>query len=276
MVKRLQRNNATIGDVFVSIVNKHPSKACLIFEDRAWSFTEVNEYANRVANHFQLNGFKSGDVVGLLMENRPEFVCIWLGLSKLGIIVPLINTNLRQNALLHSINVANCNALVFSESLASAIEESRDTLPDSVALYQFNDIPTTPMIRDAKDFVKLIGVCSTENVIVKGDSYRHHNKLLYIYTSGTTGLPKAAVISHSRYIFIATGIHYIANFRDDDIFYTPLPLYHTAGGVMSVGQALLFGCTVVIRKKFSASGFFTDCQKYKCTVSSEKRMGVRS
>lgn len=232
MVKRLQRNNATIGDVFVSIVNKYPSKACLIFEDRSWTFTEVNEYANRVANHFQLNGFKSGDVVGLLMENRPEFVCIWLGLSKLGIIVPLINTNLRQNALLHSINVANCNALIFSESLASAVEESHSSLPDSVALFQFNDIPTTPMIIGAKDFVKLIGVCSSENVIVKDDSYRHHNKLLYIYTSGTTGLPKAAVISHSRYIFIATGIHYIANFRDDDIFYTPLPLYHTAGGVM--------------------------------------------
>lgn len=97
----------------------------------------------------------------------------------------------------------------------------------------------------------------------------HHGQLLYIYTSGTTGLPKAAVITHSRYIFIAAGIHYMANFKPDDIFYTPLPLYHTAGGVMSVGQALLFGSTVVIRKKFSASGYFPDCQKYKCTVSCE-------
>lgn len=43
--------------------------------------------------------------------------------------------------------------------------------------------------------------------------------------------------------------------------------YHTAGGVMSIGQALLFGSTVVIRKKFSASGYFSDCQKYNCTVS---------
>lgn len=63
----------------------------------------------------------------------------------------------------------------------------------------------------------------------------------------------------------------MANFQSDDIFYTPLPLYHTAGGVMSVGQALLFGSTVVIRKKFSASGFFPDCQKYKCTVRISKK-----
>lgn len=66
---------------------------------------------------------------------------------------------------------------------------------------------------------------------------------------------------------MAAGIHFVAGFKSSDIFYTPLPLYHTAGGIMNVGQALLFGSTVVIRKKFSASGYFSDCQKYKCTVS---------
>lgn len=56
-------------------------------------------------------------------------------------------------------------------------------------------------------------------------------------------------------------------FKNDDIYYTPLPLYHTAGGVMSMGQALLFGSTVAIRKKFSASGYFADCKKFDATVS---------
>lgn len=69
------------------------------------------------------------------------------------------------------------------------------------------------------------------------------------------------------YFFIAAGIHYALGFRDNDVFYTPLPLYHTAGGVMSMGQALLFGSTVVIRKKFSASGYFADCARFKCTVN---------
>lgn len=53
------------------------------------------------------------------MENRPEFICIWLGLSKIGVIIPLINSNLKQESLLHSITVANCNAVIFSESLES-------------------------------------------------------------------------------------------------------------------------------------------------------------
>lgn len=68
-------------------------------------------------------------------------------------------------------------------------------------------------------------------------------------------------------MFMATGIFMLAKFKSSDIIYTPLPLYHTAGGVMSVGAALLHGATVVIRKKFSASAYFTECVKYNCTVS---------
>lgn len=69
-----------------------------------------------------------------------------------------------------------------------------------------------------------------------------------------------------RYLFIAAGIHFTLGFQHNDIFYTPLPLYHTAGGIMSMGQALLFGSTVAIRKKFSASGYFADCVKFDATV----------
>jgi solute carrier family 27 fatty acid transporter 1/4 len=55
--------------------------------------------------------------------------------------------------------------------------------------------------------------------------------------------------------------------RTDDILYTPLPLYHTAGGLLGVGQVLLRGATVAIRSKFSASNFWADCISYNCTVS---------
>jgi solute carrier family 27 fatty acid transporter 1/4 len=51
------------------------------------------------------------------MENRPEFVATWLGLSKLGVISALINTNLKQKALSHSISVANAKVLVYSTEL---------------------------------------------------------------------------------------------------------------------------------------------------------------
>ncbi|ETN57977.1 AMP dependent ligase [Anopheles darlingi] len=267
LVKRHAKNNATIGDIFSEFVSKQPEKTCLVCEGRSWTFREVNDYANRLANVFHSHGYKHGDVVGLLQENRPEFVATWLGLSKLGVIVPLINHNLRKNALVHSVTVANCSALIYGEALADAVAEITDTLPSSVALYQVNEAVQRPVLANAKDLATLMQSASKElptSGIKKPD---HHDKLIYIYTSGTTGLPKAAVITHSRYIFIAAAISIVAGFRSDDTFYTPLPLYHTAGGMMSIGQALIFGATVVTRKKFSASQFFTDCQKYNCTIA---------
>lgn len=65
---------------------------------------------------------------------------------------------------------------------------------------------------------------------------------------------------------MVAGLYYMAKIRQEDNIYDPLPLYHTAGGILGIGQALVKGVTVTIRKKFSASGFWKDCNTYKCTV----------
>lgn len=166
--------------------------------------------------------------------------------------------------LIHVFCFAKLNEFLFR---VTAIAEVSDRFKNGTfTWYQYNDESREITDKSIKNLNHLLEKTPKTDVVTNSSSDTHHNQLLYIYTSGTTGLPKAAVITHSRYIFIAGGIHYMANFQPDDVFYTPLPLYHTAGGVMSIGQALLFGSTVVIRKKFSASGYFTDCQKYKCTV----------
>lgn len=79
----------------------------------------MEEYSNKVANVFSMNGLEKGNAVALFLENRPEYICFWLGLSKLGIITPLINYNLRQNPLLHSIKASGCQAIIFSSDLAT-------------------------------------------------------------------------------------------------------------------------------------------------------------
>lgn len=78
----------------------------------------MEEYSNKVANVFKSHGYKRGDVVALFLENKPEFVCIWLGLSKLGVVVPLINTNQRLAPLVHSVTIAKSQAIVFGVELS--------------------------------------------------------------------------------------------------------------------------------------------------------------
>ncbi|XP_054733869.1 long-chain fatty acid transport protein 4-like [Anastrepha obliqua] len=266
LIKRCERRNLSIGDIFQKNVENHPDKLAIISETQSWTFLQLNEFSNRIADIFNSHGYKKGDVVGLMLENRADYIGLWLGLSKCGIITALINTNLKGPSLLHSITVAKCAALIYGEDFVDAIESIATDI--TAKFYQFNNEISKPVRHSAEDLATLLHSSTHDNPLPSSAQHpNHHDKLMYIYTSGTTGLPKAAVISHSRYIFIAAGIHYALNFKNKDVYYTPLPLYHTAGGVMSMGQALLFGSTVVIRKKFSASGYFADCVRFNCTIA---------
>ncbi|XP_024939555.1 long-chain fatty acid transport protein 4 isoform X2 [Cephus cinctus] len=265
-IRNYQKKNRSIADLFQLNVQRHPNKVCLIFQDQEWTFQQVDDFSNKVANVFKSHGYRKGDVVGLFLENRPEFVAIWLGLSKLGVIIPLINTNLVKSSLLHGINISKCQAVIYGTDLAEAIKDIASTLDAKITLYRFSDKPgeSSNGLKE-KDLTALLADAPTTLPVVQ-EKGEYMDKLLYVFTSGTTGLPKAAVITNSRFMFIASGIHYLGAFKESDRYYTPLPLYHTAGGIMTIGQTLIHGSTTVIRKKFSASSYFNDCTKYKCTV----------
>ena len=81
----------------------------------------MEAFSNKIANYFLSLGFKKGDSIALFMESRPEYVGMWLGLAKIGVIPALINFNLRQQALIHTIQVADCKAVIYGLELESGI-----------------------------------------------------------------------------------------------------------------------------------------------------------
>ena len=89
---------------------------------------------------------------------------------------------------------------------------------------------------------------------------------LFIYTSGTTGLPKAARVSHARIIEWVTWFAGLMQTTTDDRMYDCLPMYHSVGGIVAPGSALVSGGSVVIRGKFSARDFWNDIVSNDCTL----------
>ncbi|KAF8765033.1 Long-chain fatty acid transport protein 1 like protein [Argiope bruennichi] len=264
-IRKCRKRNATVGEIFQSLVKKHPNKTCIMHEDKKWTFQDIEDYSNQVANCFHKLGFQYGDDVALFMDSKVEFVAIWLGLSKIGVVPALINSNLRQQSLAFSITVVNCKAVIFGSELIQAVSDVSPLLKDVDGLQYFClgefDSATVP----AKSLDTLIPESPTTPP-------KHHkgsmnDRLFYVYTSGTTGMPKAAIIRHSRFMWLGAGIHHMNTIQDDDVLYTALPLYHTAGGILSLSQTLLFGNTCGIRSKFSASKFWDDCIKYEATVA---------
>lgn len=73
-----------------------------------------------------------------------------------------------------------------------------------------------------------------------------------------------------RYLLMTLSAKFLIQIHPDDVIYNSLPLYHTSGGILGIGSTLAFGNPVALRTKFSASAYWNDCIKYKCTVRDQK------
>uniref|UniRef100_A0A672ZW29 Long-chain-fatty-acid--CoA ligase n=1 Tax=Sphaeramia orbicularis TaxID=375764 RepID=A0A672ZW29_9TELE len=266
---RYMRNGSNIPSIFAQTVKLHPNKPALIYEatGETWTFTQLDELSNAVAHWARGQGLVSGDVVSLFMESRPLQVALWLGLAKVGVEAALINFNLRHDSLLHCLGVSGSRAIVFGAELADAMLEVNSSVSQSILRFCTGEISTEHLANlGSQHLDPLLASAARYPPSPCSPPKNMNDRLFYIYTSGTTGLPKAAIVVHSRYYRIAAFGYFAFRMRPDDIIYDCLPLYHSAGNIVGVGQCLIHGLTVVVKKKFSASRFWEDCIKYNCTV----------
>uniref|UniRef100_A0A674DNS5 Long-chain-fatty-acid--CoA ligase n=1 Tax=Salmo trutta TaxID=8032 RepID=A0A674DNS5_SALTR len=263
------RRNSNIPSIFAQTVKQHPNKPALIYDatGETWTFTQLDLLSNAVAQWALAQGWAPGDVVALFMESRPLQVALWLGLAKVGVEAALINFNLQRDALLHCVGVSASRGIVFGAELAGAMLEVSSSLSPSMVRFCTGELSVDCLASLAAqnlDYILASAPTLPPPPCIPPKSF--NDRLFYIYTSGTTGLPKAAIVVHSRYYRIAAFGYHAFRMRQDDIIYDCLPLYHSAGNIMGVGQCLINGLTVVVKKKFSASRFWEDCIKHNCTV----------
>jgi acyl-CoA synthetase (AMP-forming)/AMP-acid ligase II len=243
------------------------SKPALINAETGESFTfdEVEAYSNRVAHWALSVGMKSRDVCGLFMENRPQYIMTWLGLCKVGVIIALINSNNKRKTLLHAIETGHCKSMIFGTELNPAVNDCYETLKaKGMGLYSSG--PNSPHYAGDLDaaILNMSPAADLDKERYRGD-LNMKSTFGYIYTSGTTGLPKACVMTNEKFIMAGVFMPSFIGISTEDVLYTALPLYHSAGGMLGVGTFML-GCTMVISRKFSATNFFRHCTIYKATA----------
>lgn len=181
-----QKMDFTVPKVFSRTAKKYGDRACLIFEDQTWSFNDLEAYSNRVAHFFLRSGFKHGDCVALFMDNRPEYVGLWLGCTKLGLVPALINHNLTGQPLLHSIRAASAVALIYGSELGKNIQDISSEIDPSIQLFVSG--AKTSSVRGVTNLDPEIVNSISDPLPESVQKLNHFNdKLLYIYTSGTTG-----------------------------------------------------------------------------------------
>lgn len=251
----------TVADIIEHWAEKRPKNVAIWFEDRKYTYREFNAAANRYARWAQSLGLKRGDAVALLMENRPEYMFAWGGLIKIGVTVALINTNLRERALAHSLAISGAKHLVLGAELAANYASAVDDMKEKLTVWA-----TGGAVDGAEGLDKALAAQSDAPLPkdVRKDMTAN-DKCFFIYTSGTTGLPKAANMSHLRIQMMMHSFAIAMKSTERDRMYDVLPLYHSAGGVCAIGSVLTVGGSVIIRRKFSATAFWDDCVKYRAT-----------
>ena len=184
---------------------------------------------NRYARWALVDGLGPGVTVCLLMPNRPEYLAIWLGVTQVGGIVALLNTNLAGQPLAHCIRIASARHIIVAAELAGAyaIRGPASRRP-AEALAARGGVLGRPRDSTSRSTITTAVHWPWRNAAMSAIA----DRALMIYTSGTTGLPKAAHVSHHRIMMWSHWFAGLADIRSDDRMYDCLPMYHSVGGIV--------------------------------------------
>jgi len=251
-----------LSTVIEELAEKFGEAPALLSDRECLTYRALAERSNRYARWALEQGLAKGDAVCLFMPNRPEYMAIWLGITRVGGIVSLLNTNLAGPSLAHCINTVGPTHVIVAAELVDPLTTALADLAGAPSIWA-HGVGRHEFPRIDRDVERHAGEALRE---AERRPLTIEDRALYIYTSGTTGLPKAANVSHAR---LMQWSHWFAGMMDiqsSDRMYNCLPMYHSVGGVLATGAVLVGGGSVVIREKFSARQAWNDVIRWDCTL----------
>ncbi|MGN8158725.1 long-chain-acyl-CoA synthetase [Salinisphaera sp. RV14] len=270
LVRSRFRDRLTIATLIEAHAAHRPQHPALAFEGREWTYAEFNAAANRFARVLAAAGIGAGDVLALLVENRPETLMLVAAAAKLGAAAAMCNSKQRGDVLAHSLATVEPSAIVVDTELAAAFAEVRGDarLTGLSRVWQLPQGRGDAAIDGAADMMIAAAGESGGNLDASVE-VASTATCFYIFTSGTTGLPKASRMSHRRWLRGGAGLGLLGlRLTAEDRFYCALPLYHNNALTVSWASVLCAGATFCLARKFSVSRFWDDIRASRATVFS--------
>lgn len=255
---------------FEAAVRKNPHGPALIFEDRELSYTELNQWANRISHYLLSRGIRKGDSVAIFIENRPELIASVLACANIGAVCAMLNTAQKGKVLTHSIKICEPKMIIVGEECYDVYKDIRESSGiDGDGHLFFANADTlkqpTSAPEDCLNLAFESANQSQENPALNSP-ITSEDPCFYIYTSGTTGLPKAVIFNNGRFmkVFGSFGVGAV-RLQKNDRMYVPLPFYHATALGVCWSSVLANGACLIMTRKFSASNFWPDIRKYGAT-----------
>ena len=235
----------TVASLIRRAAATYPDRPFLLFGDERITYGECLVRCLRVANALD-DRLRTPRHVGVLMENRPEYLDVLGGAALCGAAVVGINATRRGPELERDIAHTDCS-LVIADDVYGPLLDGLDVPP----------VLTVGSTYDA-------AVLAADPV----DGAWHvddESLFLLIFTSGTTGAPKAVKCSHKRMLGTGTMVADLVGLTEDDCAYVSLPLFHSNPLMCGYVPTLVRGGRMALAKRFSVSAFLPEVRQHGAT-----------
>ena len=246
-----------IREFFEQQVKKSPEKVYLYFQDQEVTYRELDQRANQVANGMMGFGIRKGDKVCVFLTNSPEFLYIWFGLNKIGLIMVPINLSLKEREIAYIVNHSEAKA-IFAQSIHHPLlERVKKECPNLQRIITIgNRIPGT---------IHFESWLPRQKEILNPVEIDEDDDAVYVYTSGTTGTPKGVMLAHQSYVLTGQFYAHMVGIESKDRVMTANPLFHINAQAYSVMGSIAGEASLVLIEKFSASKLWEQAKQYQAT-----------
>jgi len=221
-----------------------PDKPALIFEGKYFTYRELNEMSNRVANGLSELGISGGYRVALFLPNIPPFVAAYLGIQKIGAVPVSINSALKAEEVKYIIEDSGALILITTEVLRTNIPTGEMSQLKHILIAEGEakaDMALSELMANAEPTALAIDMDPDDPAAI-------------LYTSGTTGFPKGATLSYGNLVSnIRTFVDTVGTHPDDRILLF-LPASHSYGQTSTLFPGLEVGATLVLHRELEIEG----------------------
>lgn len=244
----------------------HENKIFLSYYDETFTYKQMDNNANRIANYLLSIGAKQGETLGIMMSNSPRWLDVFFGTQRLGMCVVPINIALKGEQLSHILNHSASHLLCIDQDLLSSYEKIKNNLiRKPKVIVNTKDQSSINLISEQYFFLDK-AYDKTISDTVPNIIPREGDICLLMYTSGTTGLPKGVPTYYGKTNIRLMSVLNRATLHANDVYYTCLPLFHANALILTVIAALNADAMVALGKKFSASRFWDEVRTTKATI----------
>lgn len=235
-----------------------PEKTAIVYEDRTYTYEQLNQEVNKLSHGLIKRGVKKGDKIALMMKNSDTFIIVFYAIMKTGAIAVPVNFRLTANEVSYILDDSDSSIVVFDEEYASLIND---------ATLQNNKIHLKVTTGDTA----LTGQVSLQELLVENSedpdvSVDESDDAEILYTSGTTGYPKGALFDHHRLLHVAFNTSLILKINPDDVLLHAAPLFHSAQLNLFMIPGIYLGCTQVIHQNFEPEKVLKAIEHYKISL----------